>query len=443
MKLSTPDRPSHARALARIYGLALSSLVLACTGVQAGSVEPRIPITTKSWSPGDPIEIGSDRVILDLSARARFEFRDNTFDFNSASDALTDDAFVLERVRLGLTITATDWLVVRMQAQSALELGSARPDIPGSLGAEGDDPIDVRLFSFNIGNDKLCPFSLEVGRQTLNYGDQRLIGAFEWNNIGRVFDAAVLRWKQKSQRLDLFTASAVVPEDGAMNQSFYSGGDLRQTLSGVYYTNSMLACQTTDLYALWQSLEGGTDFVTLGARCASKPDALNGFDYGLEGAFQVGQVNGYDLLAGAVHGALGYTWDNPWKPHLALAYDYGTGDDNLADGDVGTFQNLYPTNHLYYGYMDAFSWQNINSPSIEFSVKPTKEVTFRAAWHVFWLASTRTTFGIAPMELPGCVRSPRMPPPMPAMNSISPWHGSPSNGRTPSSATATFLPANT
>jgi len=35
--------------------------------------------------------------------------------------------------------------------------------------------------------------SLKIGRQELIYGDERLIGAFGWNNIGRVFDAAKLR----------------------------------------------------------------------------------------------------------------------------------------------------------------------------------------------------------------------------------------------------------
>ncbi len=364
-------------------------LTLALVGaVHAGSTKETILPEPKSWAPGDPITLGSDRLVLDISARARVEARENNFDFNSGKNALTDDAYLLERVRLGITLRATDWLTLRAQAQSALEIGSDRSDIPGVLGAEGDDAIDLRLLSLKFGSEKLCPFSLEIGRQALNYGDQRLIGALEWNNIGRVFDAAVLRWKQKDQTLDLFTASAVLPEEDAFNQSYFSGGDYRQALTGLYYTNQMLACQTTDLYALWQTAEGNTDFATLGTRWASKAGKFGAWDYGFEGAIQFGQVGGIDLLAGALHGGGGYTWDAAWKPRLGVGYDYGTGDDNPGNGKIGTFQNLYPTNHLYYGFMDVFSWQNINSPYIELSAKPTPTLTARAAWHVFWLATT-------------------------------------------------------
>ena len=46
-----------------------------------------------------------------------------------------------------------------------------------------------------LGNPKEFPVTLKVGRQELSYGDERLVGAFDWNNIGRVFDAAKLRYE--------------------------------------------------------------------------------------------------------------------------------------------------------------------------------------------------------------------------------------------------------
>jgi len=46
-----------------------------------------------------------------------------------------------------------------------------------------------------IGNHKEFPVSLKVGRQELSYGEERLVGAFAWNNIGRVFDAVKVRWQ--------------------------------------------------------------------------------------------------------------------------------------------------------------------------------------------------------------------------------------------------------
>ena len=43
----------------------------------------------------------------------------------------------------------------------------------------------------------------------------------------------------------------------------------------------------------------------------------------------------------------------------ALEYDYSSGDSNPTDGKHGTFDNLFPTNHKFYGYMDFVSLQNI------------------------------------------------------------------------------------
>ena len=48
------------------------------------------------------------------------------------------------------------------------------------------------------GDPKAFPLTLKVGRQILSYGDERLIGAFDWNNFGRTFDAVKLPWEAKT-----------------------------------------------------------------------------------------------------------------------------------------------------------------------------------------------------------------------------------------------------
>ena len=58
-----------------------------------------------------------------------------------------------------------------------------------------------------LGNAKQFPISAKVGRQELSYGDERLVGAFDWNNIGRVFDAAKLRYENDTLWVDAFTES--------------------------------------------------------------------------------------------------------------------------------------------------------------------------------------------------------------------------------------------
>lgn len=377
----------------------------------------------------NPLSFLDGALVFDVQERARWEIRENNFDFNDGVNALTDDNWFLQRARIGLMVKPCDWFKFYVQGQDSREIDSDRPDFPGLLGAEGDDSFDLRQSYLEFGNAKAHPLTLRVGRQVLSYGDERLIGAFDWNNIGRTFDAAKLRWEEKSWSLDAFASTVVVPERGSYNQSDFLNGnetDREQTFSGLYFSTTAIGPETIDLYALhlyentnpsYQSAAiGDTSFVTLGIRVKSKPGAFAhaepappsdgksvadgksapppaapkpvGLDYEFEGAFQTGEVRGLDLTAFAVHGGLGYTFDVAWKPRLGVEYNYGSGDGNPLDTDIETFQNLFPTNHKFYGQMDVFSWQNMHDVGAIVKAQPIKAVTLKAEYHAFWLAST-------------------------------------------------------
>ena len=370
----------------------------------------------------NPLSFLDGKVAFDFQERFRWEIRNNNFDFNDSVNVFTDDNWFLQRARLGLVIKPSPWFKIYAQAQDSREINSDRPDFPGLLGAEGDDAFDLRQGYIEIGNPKEFPLTLKAGRQILSYGDERVIGAFDWNNIGRTFDAVKLRWEEKTWWLDTFASTVVVPERRSYNQSdFFNGNETerKQIFSGLYFNTVALGPQSIDLYALHlhESLTaapGDTNFATLGVRIKSKPGAFApeayvpdgktmadgksapvplkkkpvGLDYGFEGALQTGEVRGLDLTAWAVHGDIGYTFDMPWLPRAALGYSYGSGDGDPANGDIETFQNLFPTNHKFYGQMDVFSWQNIHDLELNLRAQPIKAVTIRADYHAFFLAST-------------------------------------------------------
>ena len=97
---------------------------------------------------------------------------------------------------------------------------------------------------------------------------------------------------------------------------------------------------------------------------------------------------GLDLSAFAAHAGLGYTFDTAWKPRLGVEYNYGSGDSDPADGDIETFQNLFPTNHKFYGIMDLTAWQNMQHAAAELQVQPCKTVTAQLGYRAFFIAST-------------------------------------------------------
>src|SRR6185436_14239569 len=107
------------------------------------------------------------------------------------------------------------------------------------------DTIDLHQAFITIGNHKEFPLSLKLGRQELSYGEERLVGAFGWNNIGRVFDAAKVRWQNEWFGADAFVSRVVIPEDGRWNQN-----NDYDWFSGFYATSAMIPKHTTEAYFL-------------------------------------------------------------------------------------------------------------------------------------------------------------------------------------------------
>lgn len=337
----------------------------------------------------NPLSFAEGRVVFGIEDQTRFEYRENNFDFNNNISAATDDSWLLNRARISLQLKPADWLTFYVQGQDSREIDSKRADIPGRLGAEGDNPFDLRQLYVEIGDTKVSPLSLKVGRQVLLYGDQRLIGPLEWSNISRTFDAVKLRYTGKDGLwVDAFISSVVVIDRFGMDDS-----DKDSLLSGLYAHIPTLGIQDTELYALYFDDTNRNDhFLTLGTHWKSIAGKLGPWDYETEFVVQTGTAAGRDLRAFASYIEGGYTFQGPWKPRLSLEYSYGSGDGDPTDGDNGSFQNLYPTNHLHYGYMDAFSWSNMHDAVLHLSTKPSRTLTAGMDFHLFWLADTADTW---------------------------------------------------
>ena len=237
-----------------------------------------------------------------------------------------------------------------------------------------------------------------------------------------------LHFEQPKWWLDAFASSVAVPTRSKYNQSDLFNGnetDRGQVFSGLNFSTTAIPVQTTDVYVFHlhentgpkyqPAAIGDTNFATFGLRVKSKPGVFHhepapapdgksvadgkspppppvapkplGFDYDGEFAFQTGKVRGLELTAFAVHAGAGYTFEVPWTPRLGLEYNYASGDTNPADTNIETFQNLFPTNHKFYGFMDIFSWQNMHNPAVSLKVSPTKKITAQVDYHGFWLAT--------------------------------------------------------
>ncbi len=357
-------------------------MLISATAENAGAADTAMTILPQA----------ADTVRFNFQARLRGELRENVYDFKGSGDAVTDDQWLLHRIRLGIEWQPAEWFRLAVQGQDVRESFSDRADLPLKQGAEGDDAFDLRLASVELGDPK--QLSLKLGRQVLGYGDERLVGPLEWLNFSRTFDAMKLHYGAQDWWLEGFVSSVVRLHESKFNNSDWTDtqNGRRQLFSGLYFSTTAVAAQITDAYAFHlheEAPNGSTDFITLGTRMKGDPLKLKGWDYTLEFAGQAGQVHGQDLNAYAWHLEGGYHWlSHAWKPRLALEYSFGSGDGDAADGQVGTFQNLFPTNHPPYGLMDTMAWQNMHNLVLRMAAQPHPKVKTTLDVHGFWLADT-------------------------------------------------------
>ena len=315
--------------------------------------------------------------------RARFEgflgrnFRDDD-----------TDVHFLNRLRVDLTVRPTRWMRFVLEGQDArIYFNRSVPNASPFA-----NPMDLRLGYLQFGDSDQSLLSLRAGRQDLNFGEQRLLGNFNWINVGRSFDAVRATLKYDRYRLDVFAASVVVPTPTGFDRP-QTGNNLHGLYGGI---EKLPGGATLEPYVLWrlaprQVSENGTtgnlDFKTLGLRGTGRIGVV---DYGAEVAGQVGSLGSDRVRAWAGHWGFGYTiTTRPWRPRFSAEYNYASGDRDPHDGVHGTFDVLYPSPHDQYGLCDQVGWRNIHDVRFGGEAKPTPKLGFLTNYHDWWLASAR------------------------------------------------------
>ena len=321
---------------------------------------------------------------LSLSGEFRFRF-ENGQGLGYSEDS--DDGYGLTRTRLELGVRPVSWLNFGIQAQDSRAPG-IRPALSNSGAVR--DPFDLRQAYAEIGASRSAA-SLKVGRQALIYGDSRLIGAPNWSNTSRVFDAVRLQVRGSGAKLDLFSASVVRNDPNRRLNRSVEG----EYLHGLYGSlENVIPGSTLEPYLLWQTkssvvnelnAHGDLDRYTLGFRAWGK--GLGPWDYNAALVRQWGQVAGSDIQAWAYYAELGYSIEARLNPRLYIHYNFGSGDKDPEDGRFGGFVNLYPTTAFLYGRANRVGWRNHKGLRLGSELKPHSKLTLLLEFHSFWLAS--------------------------------------------------------
>ncbi|MBI4178754.1 alginate export family protein [bacterium] len=313
---------------------------------------------------------------MDGQIQVRGEYRD--FGLAAYTKASTNQG--LQRSRLGLGAKLPQDAAFYFQFQDAREWGGEAST------ASNEQNVDMKQGYFSISNALGGPWDLKVGRQVLAFGEQKLIGGFEWDNVARSFDGLSF------VRKDFFGWNAHAFATKVVSAA--ANTDNEQNFYGLYLSSVRMK---TNLYAFFKrdgranygsGAAGDTGILkswTLGGR-ASGDVPRSPLTYDAELNVQRGDHGKLDLDAWAAMGRLTYALKRvPRLNALSVEYNLGSGDKSPTDRKVNTFDNLFPTNHLHYGYADLFSWSNLENWRFRAagSARLFGPATWSADYHLF------------------------------------------------------------
>jgi hypothetical protein len=347
--------------------------------------------------------------------RIRPEFRDND-NFNSDKDDKIDA--VSQRILLNVKakvspkisalISLQDVRVWGQTCNACTGVGDYDPDgKPGTaMGGSAEIPrnplasntsTDLYQAWFLVKDMFSLPVNLKIGRQTLVYGDQRLLGHLGWKDQARSFDAFKATVKVSRHKVDLFYSKINETEEvnlrGLTPKDFQTSEKKDENLFGMYAMLKLFDPLTPNMwknsldiyYLVWEEDNIGRNVNTYGFRL--KGNYLN-LDYTGEFVTQSGDwASGVKQSASAMAVKAGYTFQDMWMTRLGVEFDSGSGDSDPSDGDHKTFVFPFHTNHAHYGYQDFFSWGNMQDISFSIKTKPMNgKVMVKLDYHIFELA---------------------------------------------------------
>ncbi|WGL17001.1 alginate export family protein [Microbulbifer bruguierae] len=262
----------------------------------------------------------------------------------------------------------------------------------------GPSPVDENklewqnLFvDFDIATSNNGTLTLRPGRQEIVLGSGRLVDVREGPNVRRTFDGGRILFADNRWRLELF---AVRPREdhagifddstsdryslwgayGTIRQPFETVGDL-----DLYY----LGYRDTD--ALYVQGSGRERRQSFGARYWGEHGSWN---WNWESLIQTGIFASGDIAAWTLATETGYRFEHfAWKPELRFSINIASGDDDLDDTDLGTFNPLFPRGN-YFSEAAVFGPRNFYNVHTFLNLLPNADWSLTADLNLFWRLET-------------------------------------------------------
>lgn len=295
-------------------------------------------------------------VTFNALVRYRPEVDGRFFNFNARPLFLH-----LLKSQLGARVQLTRDINIGIRLQDSRNFGEEN----GALGRGTLDgnaqSIGLREAYAHWNNFLVDSLDLSLGRMIFQTNNERLIGALEWNNVGRSYDGASLQYRfgpSFSARAFAFrlgtnellqtTASKQDPQglrgveinlpwQDKLNAYWYNDVNTKGIASGVDVGKNSLERSTIGIYV---------------------KNVIDDLSYEFELAHQRGvrkttdSTARADIIASLVTSIVSYRITSDVV--VGAGFDYFSGDDVTTTNVNEGFDHLFSTTHKFYGYMDFF-----------------------------------------------------------------------------------------
>ncbi|MDA0740016.1 MAG: alginate export family protein [Nitrospirae bacterium] len=352
----------------------------------------------------------------------------------TGSTSRNNDFFVQQWVRLGIHYTISPDVVFFFQPQYSKNWGGAAndPNSGANTGVTGATGVGNEIFARQafmlIRNLGVKNLTAKIGRQLVVWGNHRMFGHFDWNNIGWAFDGATLDYKAMDNVAIQAGWLRVREGDcgGAAGTNSGGGGCSGGSTTGAGADANIIYLRAPMKFAgvvieptyIWH--DSGTGGALSGNRPSNQSRHTIGgrvttkraiskvtVDVTGEGYYQFGEIAGLafartmDIEAYAMHIDAGVTLPVPMQPRIGGEFNIASGDqkantcttNNTAspttcNNEWRGFDQLFPTNHIHFGYMDRMSWKNMIHFAANLNLRPTKNSHLEISGHKFYLNET-------------------------------------------------------
>jgi len=241
-------------------------------------------------------------------------------------------------------------------------------------------------------------FSAEMGRQTLNYDDQRLFGLSNWSNTGIAHDALVLKYNSPFIKVHSGFAYNNSKDTTLSTTYAYTPKQNYKTMGYVWLSKQIFRGTTLSLIGISEGFEKKNNYkivyprITFGGNLVHTPDSST-WGAILTAYMQRGKDpnksygTGYaDLKTYFLAAKFSYKILQKLTANVGL--DYYSGSSSTVDAEKSnTFNRLYGTAHSFNGYMEYFTTlptQGLIDYYGGINAKITPKITIDLITHLFY-----------------------------------------------------------